>query len=199
MTRRVSVVSLPAKEVEARKSASRFRSSRVALFHKKIKVHRRIRASRERRQSQRLFLARLEISRRTQRGKYQKISASISRRAAALDVTRETRARCASPRSHASRTGEVPVRSKRLGARGCRPGAGSGPGLRRTRESRPGLTSRVRFSGDSSGGLRRARASGAGRSRRDGVHRVARSVRSRRIRCALDFRFVRLDAGAARR
>ena len=45
-------------------------------------------------------------------------------RAAALDVARETRARCASPRSHASRTGGVVVRSKRLGARGCRPGAG---------------------------------------------------------------------------
>lgn len=74
-----------------------------------------------------------EISRRTQRG-----STSISRRAAALDVTRETRARGASPRSHASRTGEVPTRSKRLGARGSRPGAGSGPGLRRARESRPG-------------------------------------------------------------
>ena len=136
-----------------------------------------------------------EISRRTQRG-----STSISRRAAALDVTRETRARGASPRSHASRTGEFPTRSKRLGARGSRPGAGSGPGLRRARESRPGLTSRVRFSGDSSGGLRRARGfRGAGRSRRDGVHRIALGVRSRPIRCALDFRFVRLDAGAARR
>ena len=31
-------------------------------------------------------------------------------RAAALDVARETRARCASPRSHASRTGGVVVR-----------------------------------------------------------------------------------------
>lgn len=188
-------MSLPAKKAEGRGGGASLLfiiTTQQVARQKKNNLHRRIRRAFR---FSTPFSCASEISRRTQRG-----SSSISRRAAALDVTRETRARGASPRSHASRTGEFPTRSKRLGARGSRPGAGSGPGLRRARESRPGLTSRVRFSGDSSGGLRRARGfRGAGRSRRDGVHRIALGVRSRPIRCALDFRFVRLDAGAARR
>jgi hypothetical protein len=109
-------VSLSAKKGggEARRSASLlFITTQQVARQKKNNLHRRIRRAFR---FSTPFSCASEISRRTQRG-----SSSISRRAAALDVTRETRARGASPRSHASRTGGFPTRSKRLGARGSDP------------------------------------------------------------------------------